>query len=60
MGISISFAGIAIMYASKIIPFNPKINAAGFDQLIKCSAILILPILILATNQITNPAEISA
>ncbi len=48
------------MYASKIIPFNPKINAAGFDQLIKCSAILILPILILATNQITNPAEISA
>ncbi len=47
------------MYASKIIPFNPKTNATGFDQSIKIFAIETPSIVMFATNQITIPAGIA-
>jgi hypothetical protein len=47
------------MYARKITPFSPKINANGLIQFIKIFAIYSPPIDMLLTSQMTTPAGIA-
>ena len=56
VGITISLAGMATIYASKIIPFNPRNIAKGSIQVTRYSARLMPFKSILDTNQISAPA----
>ena len=56
VGITISLAGIATIYANKITPFNPKRKPNPSKESMVQAAILSLPIKILEINQITAPA----
>ena len=56
VGITISFAGIATIYASKITPFKPKRKPKPSKELMVQDAILRSPIYMFEINQITAPA----
>ena len=58
VGMMISLAGMATIYASRITPFSPSSSPNGLMPLTRCSARLASPIVMLEIVQITTPAGI--